>query len=127
MIWVRLPWFVLLGFFSQVSSRAGHPSELVQLIPDALASYIPKSLLVFGEEEPNVQDLNNKPWTRDQVMRGGLLLPLPASPALCGAVNSPNPPGNGAVFPGKPLSSAFASQAAMFFGDVVKAEPDLSR
>lgn len=51
----------------------------------------------------------------------------PASPALCGATNSSNPPGNGAVFPGKPLSSVFSSQAAMFFGDVVKAEPDLSR
>ncbi|XP_023792711.1 mesothelin-like [Cyanistes caeruleus] len=67
----------------KVSSRVGHPSELVKLIPSALASYIPKSLLVFGEEQPNVQDLNDKPWTRDQ--------------------------------------------AAMFFSDVVKAEPDFSR
>ncbi|XP_041318000.1 mesothelin [Pyrgilauda ruficollis] len=67
----------------KVSSRVGHPSELVRLIPSALASSIPKSLLVFGEEKPNVQDLNNKPWTREQ--------------------------------------------AAMFFSDVVKAEPDFSR
>ncbi|XP_033373895.1 mesothelin-like [Parus major] len=67
----------------KVSSRVGHPSELVKLIPSALASYIPKSLLVFGEEKPNVQDLNDKPWTRDQ--------------------------------------------AAMFFSDVVQAEPDFSR
>ncbi|XP_066053928.1 mesothelin-like [Chamaea fasciata] len=67
----------------KVSSRVGHPSELVKVIPSALASYIPKSLLVFGEEEPNLQDLNDKPWSRDQ--------------------------------------------AAMFFGDVVKAEPDISR
>ncbi|XP_005054043.1 PREDICTED: mesothelin [Ficedula albicollis] len=67
----------------KVSSRVGHPAELVKLIPNALASYIPKPLLVFGEEKPNVQDLNNKPWTRDQ--------------------------------------------AAMFFADVVKAEPDFSR
>ncbi|XP_068063370.1 mesothelin-like isoform X2 [Anomalospiza imberbis] len=67
----------------KVSSRVGHPSELVKLIPNALASYIPKSLLVFGEEKPNVQDLNSKPWTREQ--------------------------------------------AAMFFSDVVKAEPDFSR
>ncbi|KAM4892220.1 mesothelin [Sylvia borin] len=67
----------------KVSSRVGHPAELVKVIPNALASYIPKSLLVFGEEEPNLQDLNDKPWTRDQ--------------------------------------------AAMFFADVVKAEPDFSR
>ncbi|KAM7007567.1 mesothelin [Passerculus sandwichensis] len=67
----------------KVSSRVAHPSELVRLIPSALASSIPKSLLVFGEEKPNVQDLNNKPWTREQ--------------------------------------------AAMFFSDVVKAEPDFSR
>ncbi|XP_064581853.1 mesothelin-like isoform X2 [Zonotrichia leucophrys gambelii] len=67
----------------KVSSRVAHPSELVRLIPSALASSIPKSLLVFGEEMPNVQDLNNKPWTREQ--------------------------------------------AAMFFSDVVKAEPDFSR
>ncbi|KAM7038888.1 mesothelin [Acridotheres tristis] len=67
----------------KVSSSVGHPSELVKLIPNALASSIPKSLLVFGEEKPNVQDLNDKPWTRDQ--------------------------------------------AAMFFADVVKAEPDFNR
>ncbi|XP_057891774.1 mesothelin [Melospiza georgiana] len=67
----------------KVSSRVAHPSELVRLIPSALASSIPKPLLVFGEEKPNVQDLNSKPWTREQ--------------------------------------------AAMFFSDVVKAEPDFSR
>ncbi|XP_077643080.1 mesothelin-like [Lonchura striata] len=67
----------------KVSSRVGHPAELVKLIPNALASYIPKSLLVFDEEKPNVEDLNNKPWSREQ--------------------------------------------AAMFFSDVVKAEPDFSR
>ncbi|XP_030814303.1 mesothelin [Camarhynchus parvulus] len=67
----------------KVSSSVARPAELVRLIPSTLASSIPKSLLVFGEEMPNLQDLNNKPWTREQ--------------------------------------------AAMFFSDVVKAEPDLSR
>ncbi|XP_050836196.1 mesothelin isoform X2 [Serinus canaria] len=67
----------------KVSSRVGHPAELVKLIPSALASSIPKSLLVFGEEKPNLQDLNSKPWSREQ--------------------------------------------AAMFFSDVVKAEPDFNR
>ncbi|XP_068002586.1 mesothelin-like isoform X2 [Melanerpes formicivorus] len=67
----------------KISSRVSHPAELVPCVPGALARYIPKSLLVFGEEEPNIQDLNSKPWT-----------------------------------PG---------QAAMFFSDVMKAEPDFSR
>ncbi|CAN8192175.1 unnamed protein product [Coccothraustes coccothraustes] len=67
----------------KVSSRVGHAAELVKLIPSTLASSIPKSLLVFWEEKPNLQDLNSKPWSREQ--------------------------------------------AAMFFSDVVKAEPDFSR
>lgn len=107
-----------VGVFSKVSSRVGHPSELVKLIPSALASYIPKALLVFGEEKPNVQDLNNKPWTRDQV-RGW------APPCLLWGHESPKPPWTWSSFPWK--SSALAFQAAMFFADVVKAEPDFSR
>ncbi|XP_077043149.1 mesothelin [Agelaius phoeniceus] len=78
-----LPYALRRILVEKVSSRVGHPSELVKLIPSALATSIPKSLLVFGEEMPNLQDLNNKPWTREQ--------------------------------------------AAMFFSDVVKAEPDFSR
>ncbi|XP_063270153.1 mesothelin isoform X2 [Prinia subflava] len=78
-----LPSALKRALVEKVSSRVDHPAELVKLIPNALASYIPKSLLVFGEEKPNVQDLNDKPWTRDQ--------------------------------------------AAMFFADVVKAEPDFNR
>ncbi|XP_053848254.1 mesothelin-like [Vidua macroura] len=78
-----LPPALKRSLVEKVSSRVGRPAELVKLIPNALVSYIPKSLLVFGEEEPNVQDLNSKPWSREQ--------------------------------------------AAMFFSDVVKAEPDFSR
>ncbi|XP_032560336.1 mesothelin-like [Chiroxiphia lanceolata] len=70
-------------FVEKISSSVAHPADLVKYIPDALASYIPKSLLVFEEEKPSVQDLNSKPWTPEQ--------------------------------------------AAMFFSDVVKAEPDFSR
>lgn len=69
-----------VGVFFKVSSSVGHPAELVKLIPNALASYIPKSLLVFGEEKPNVQDLNKKPWTREQVM--GMGSSFPSLPAL---------------------------------------------
>lgn len=68
-----------VGVFFKVSSSVGHPAELVKLIPNALATYIPKSLLVFGEEKPNVQDLNKKPWTREQVIGVGSFFPsLPA-------------------------------------------------
>ncbi|XP_074775418.1 mesothelin isoform X2 [Athene noctua] len=80
---VTLPSALKMTFVEKISSSVGHPGDLVKYIPDALASYIPKSLLVFGEEKPNIQDLNSKTWTREQ--------------------------------------------AAMFFSDVIKAEPDFSR
>ncbi|XP_068764812.1 mesothelin isoform X2 [Struthio camelus] len=80
---VTLPSALKMAFVEKISSTVGHPTDLVKYIPDALASYIPKSLLVFGEEKPNIQDLNQKTWTREQ--------------------------------------------AAMFFSDVIKTEPDFSR
>uniref|UniRef100_A0A8C0EYR5 Mesothelin n=1 Tax=Bubo bubo TaxID=30461 RepID=A0A8C0EYR5_BUBBB len=80
---VTLPSALKMTFVEKISSSVGHPGDLVKYIPDALASYIPKSLLVFGEEKPNIQDLNSKTWSREQ--------------------------------------------AAMFFSDVIKAEPDFSR
>ncbi|KAM6320041.1 mesothelin isoform 2-T12 [Podargus strigoides] len=80
---VTLPSALKMTFVEKISSSVGHPADLVKYTPDALASYIPKSLLVFGEEKPNIQDLNSKPWTREQ--------------------------------------------AAMFFSDVIKTEPDFSR
>ncbi|XP_054699633.1 mesothelin [Grus americana] len=80
---MTLPSALKMTFVEKISSSVGHPADLVKYIPDALASYIPKSLLVFGEEKPNVQDLNSKTWTREQ--------------------------------------------AAMFFNDVIKTEPDFSR
>ncbi|XP_008939120.1 PREDICTED: mesothelin, partial [Merops nubicus] len=80
---VNLPSALKRTFVEKISSSIGHPADLVKYIPDALASYVPKSLLVFGEEKPNIQDLNSKTWTREQ--------------------------------------------AAMFFSDVIKTEPDFSR
>ncbi|XP_019329501.1 PREDICTED: mesothelin [Aptenodytes forsteri] len=80
---VTLPSALKRTFVEKISSSVGHPADLVKYIPDALASYIPKSLLVFGEEKPSIQDLNSKMWTREQ--------------------------------------------AAMFFSDVIKTEPDFSR
>ncbi|XP_013150757.2 uncharacterized protein LOC106112168 [Falco peregrinus] len=80
---VTLPSALRMTFVEKISSSVDHPADLVKHIPDALASYVPKSLLVFGEEKPNIQDLNSKMWTREQ--------------------------------------------AAMFFSDVIKAEPDFSR
>ncbi|XP_010568743.1 PREDICTED: mesothelin isoform X4 [Haliaeetus leucocephalus] len=80
---VTLPSVLKMIFVEKISSSVDHPADLVKCIPDALASYIPKSLLVFGEEKPNIQDLNSKMWTREQ--------------------------------------------AAIFFSDVIKTEPDFSR
>ncbi|KAM6352548.1 otoancorin-like isoform 1-T7 [Alca torda] len=80
---VALPSSLKMIFVEKISSSVGHPADLVKYIPDALASYIPKSLLVFGEEKPNILDLNSKKWTPEQ--------------------------------------------AAMFFSDVMKAEPDFNR
>ncbi|XP_004945280.2 mesothelin isoform X1 [Gallus gallus] len=70
-------------FVEKISSSVANPSDLVKLIPAALASYIPKSLLIFEGEKLSVEDLNSKMWTREQ--------------------------------------------AAMFFRDVIKTEPDFSR
>uniref|UniRef100_A0A8C9ES61 Mesothelin n=1 Tax=Pavo cristatus TaxID=9049 RepID=A0A8C9ES61_PAVCR len=67
----------------EISSSVGNPADLVKLIPGALASYIPKSLLIFEDEKLSIEDLNNKMWTPEQ--------------------------------------------AAMFFRDVIKTEPDFSR
>ncbi|XP_065540888.1 mesothelin-like isoform X1 [Lathamus discolor] len=78
-----LPSALKMALVEKLSSSVHHPADLVKYIPDALASYIPKSLLVFGEEKPNIQDINNKTWTREQ--------------------------------------------AAMFFSDIIKTEPDFSR
>ncbi|XP_025950951.2 mesothelin [Dromaius novaehollandiae] len=80
---VTLPSALKMAFVEKISSSVGHPADLVKYIPDAFTSYIPKSLLLFGKEKPNIQDLNQKTWTREQ--------------------------------------------AAMFFSDVIKTEPDFSR
>ncbi|XP_012983486.3 mesothelin [Melopsittacus undulatus] len=78
-----LPSDLKMAFVEKLSSSVHHPADLVKYVPDALASYIPKALLVFEEEKPNIQDINSKTWTREQ--------------------------------------------AAMFFSDVIKTEPDFSR
>ncbi|XP_062444284.1 uncharacterized protein LOC134147287 isoform X2 [Rhea pennata] len=61
-----LPSALKMAFVEKISSSVSHPTDLVKYIPDALASYIPKSLLIFGKEKPNIQDLNQKTWTREQ-------------------------------------------------------------
>ncbi|KAM6054904.1 mesothelin isoform 2-T2 [Chlamydotis macqueenii] len=80
---VTLPSTLKMTFVEKISSSVDHPADLVKYVPDGLASYIPKSLLVFGEKKPNIQDLNSKMWTPEQ--------------------------------------------AAMFFSDVIKTDPDFSR
>ncbi|XP_025060456.1 mesothelin [Alligator sinensis] len=67
----------------KMSSAISSPIDLIKYVPDALVDHIPKSLLVFGNLRPRVQDLNQKSWSREQ--------------------------------------------AAMFFDDVIKDEPDFNR
>lgn len=59
---------LLFIYFFQISSSVANPSDLVKLIPAALANYIPKSLLIFEGEKLSVEDLNSKMWTREQVI-----------------------------------------------------------
>ncbi|XP_064317471.1 mesothelin [Phalacrocorax carbo] len=63
---VTLPSALKMAFVEKISSSVDRSVDLVKYIPDGLASYIPKSLLVFGEEKPSIQDLNSKTWTREQ-------------------------------------------------------------
>nr|XP_014432129.1 otoancorin-like [Pelodiscus sinensis] len=73
---VRIPGFVAqleaapaalkMALVEKIASAAGSPVSLVKHIPNSLAIYIPKSRLAFGDEKPDVQELNQKLWSREQ-------------------------------------------------------------
>ncbi|XP_019397678.1 PREDICTED: mesothelin [Crocodylus porosus] len=50
----------------KMSSAISSPIDLIKYVPDALVDHIPKSLLVFGNFRPHIQDLNQKSWSREQ-------------------------------------------------------------
>ncbi|XP_053899059.1 uncharacterized protein LOC128844930 [Malaclemys terrapin pileata] len=63
---VTVPSALKMALVEKIASAAGSPVNLVKYVPDSLASYIPKSLLAFGNEKPSVQELNRKLWSREQ-------------------------------------------------------------
>ncbi|XP_053327418.1 uncharacterized protein LOC128501813 [Spea bombifrons] len=53
-------------FAKQIVAANSNTASLVKNVPASLASYIPKSSLVFKSEAPVLQDLYEKAWTSDQ-------------------------------------------------------------
>lgn len=43
------------------------PAKVVVNVPDAMATEIPPSLLVFSQEMADISVINKKEWTSDQV------------------------------------------------------------
>lgn len=56
-------WTLLMQIISGVSS----PSELVNNVPDSLATEIPPTMLIFPDGAADISVLNKKTWTSDQV------------------------------------------------------------
>ncbi|MEE6497898.1 hypothetical protein FKM82_002921 [Ascaphus truei] len=50
----------------QIAAVDSTPGNLIKNVPSNLVSYIPKPLLIFKSDKPNVQDLNGKKWNSDQ-------------------------------------------------------------
>ncbi|XP_063286533.1 mesothelin [Pelobates fuscus] len=53
-------------FVNKLVAANSTPTSLVKNVPSSLASFVPKSLLVYKSETPVIQDLNEKAWTSDQ-------------------------------------------------------------
>ncbi|XP_070402846.1 uncharacterized protein [Nothobranchius furzeri] len=53
-------------FVTKIISVDTRLTEVVQNVPDALATKIPPSQLVFSEGSPNISVINKKSWTKDQ-------------------------------------------------------------
>ncbi|XP_014830816.1 PREDICTED: uncharacterized protein LOC106909037 [Poecilia mexicana] len=53
-------------FVKKIISVDSSPAKVVQNVPDALATEIPPSLLVFSEGTANITVINKKTWTADQ-------------------------------------------------------------
>ncbi|XP_069841032.1 mesothelin-like [Dendropsophus ebraccatus] len=53
-------------FVTQIVAANSTPSTVVKNIPASLASFIPKSLLLFSSDKPSLQDVNGKSWSPDQ-------------------------------------------------------------
>ncbi|XP_047467263.1 uncharacterized protein LOC125023795 [Mugil cephalus] len=68
------PTVVQQAFVKKIISVDTNPAKVVQNVPDAMASQIPVSTLLFSEETVNFDVINRKTWTQDQsAMFFGLL------------------------------------------------------
>lgn len=53
--------------FWQILSVDTSPAKVVLNVPDAMATDIPPSMLLFSESTVDIDVINRKTWTRDQV------------------------------------------------------------
>ncbi|CAH2307385.1 Hypothetical predicted protein [Pelobates cultripes] len=53
-------------FVNKLVAANSTPTSLVKNVPSSLASFVPKSSLIYESETPVIQDLNEKAWTSDQ-------------------------------------------------------------
>ncbi|XP_058472301.1 uncharacterized protein LOC131445328 [Solea solea] len=60
------PTVVQQAFVQKIVSVDSSPAKVVQNVPDAMATEIPPSLLVFSEESVNITVVNKKKWKPDQ-------------------------------------------------------------
>ncbi|XP_075687705.1 uncharacterized protein LOC142656665 [Rhinoderma darwinii] len=54
------------SFVKQIVAANSTSSNVVKNVPASLASFIPKSSLLFKSEKPSLQDVNGKSWSPDQ-------------------------------------------------------------
>ncbi|KAM9341441.1 uncharacterized protein ABDE67_015106 [Symphorus nematophorus] len=60
------PTVVQQTFVKKIISVDSSPAKVVENVPDAMATEIPPSLLVFSEETVDINVINKKTWTSDQ-------------------------------------------------------------
>ncbi|XP_073414801.1 uncharacterized protein [Dendrobates tinctorius] len=54
------------AFVMKIISANSTTSSVVKNVPASLASFIPKSFLLFKSEKPSLEDVNGKSWSPDQ-------------------------------------------------------------
>ncbi|PWA22608.1 hypothetical protein CCH79_00020730, partial [Gambusia affinis] len=63
---LEAPKVVQEAFVKKIISVDSSPTKVVENVPDALATEIPPSLLLFSEGTANITAINKKTWTADQ-------------------------------------------------------------
>uniref|UniRef100_A0A3B5QVA1 Uncharacterized protein n=1 Tax=Xiphophorus maculatus TaxID=8083 RepID=A0A3B5QVA1_XIPMA len=84
---LEAPKVVQEAFVKKIISVDSSPAKVVENVPDALATEIPPSLLLFPEGTANITAINKKMWTADQVSVSCLILsPFVLQGFTCGTV-----------------------------------------